>query len=147
MDDRWVQVSARLLPAERRKLKAYLDAEGLSYNAWLRQQIDKLPRYRVRFERVDDDPAAGELARSEKPVRRTAEIAATAASPTSPPDAPDSPFLDRALEWLATNAESFGQFENQWIAIGPTGVIAADASDKRVVSLAAARGVSEPLMH
>ena len=98
MGDRWVQVSARLLPAERRKLKAYLDSEGLSYNAWLRQQIDKLPRYRVLFERVDDEPVAGELARSEKPVRRTAEIAATPASPASPPDAPDSPFLDRALE-------------------------------------------------
>jgi hypothetical protein len=145
-----VQVNARLLPAERRKLKAYLDAEGLSYNAWLRQQIDKLPRYRVRYERVDDGDdgtVTDESARSEKSARPMAGMTATAARPATSSGAPDSPLLDRKLEWLTANSESLGQFENHWIAIGSDGVIAADESYRNVVAKAQALGIAEPLMH
>jgi hypothetical protein len=150
MNDQWVQVNARLLPAERRKLKAYLDAEGLSYNAWLRQQIAKLPQYRVRYERVDDGdggPAADESARSEKSARPIAGTGVTRSKNAEASDGSGADFLDRALQWLAANSEALQQFENQWIAIGPEGVIAADESYQTVAATAETLGVPEPLMH
>ena len=59
----------------------------------------------------------------------------------------DASELDGAIKWYRAHAESVGRYFGEWVAIGPTGVVAHSTDLKEVSVQAKKKGFARPLLH